>query len=150
MDRLRFYCYNYYNMISLIRKMDLITSLDDLVRAQEHLLRVKTLLKNNRYENYLYDPIGHIESELDRQIQIAKRKEVQQFGEREPFTPVVQEKETPKDKEKLYNVLEISTNGMNPPDSSFTSLSRAEATQKYESLLNEGISPDDIKIVRVQ
>ena len=137
-------------MISLIRKMDLITSLDDLVRAQEHLLRVKTLLKNNRYENYLYDPIGHIESELDRQIQIAKRKEVQQFGEREPFTPVVQEKETPKDKEKLYNVLEISTNGMNPPDSSFTSLSRAEATQKYESLLNEGISPDDIKIVRVQ
>ena len=130
--------------------MDLITSLDDLVRAQEHLLRVKTLLKNNRYENYLYDPIGHIESELDRQIQIAKRKEVQQFGEREPFTPVVQEKETPKDKEKLYNVLEISTNGMNPPDSSFTSLSRAEATQKYESLLNEGISPDDIKIVRVQ
>ena len=137
-------------MISLIRKMDLITSLDDLVRAQEHLLRVKTLLKNNRYENYLYDPIGHIESELDRQIQIAKRKEVQQFGEREPFTPVVQEKETPKDTEKLYNVLEISTNGMNPPDSSFTSLSRAEATQKYESLLNEGISPDDIKIVRVQ
>ena len=150
MDRLRFYCYNYYNMISLIRKMDLITSLDDLVRAQEHLLRVKTLLKNNRSETYLYDPSGHIESELDRQIQIAKRKEVQEFGEREPFTPVVQEKETPKDKEKLYNVLEISTNGMNPPDSSFTSLSRAEATQKYESLLNEGISPDDIKIVRVQ
>ena len=137
-------------MISLIRKMDLITSLDDLVRAQEHLLRVKALLKNNRYENYLYDPIGHIESELDRQIQIAKRKEVQQFGEREPFTPVIQEKETPKDTEKLYNVLEVSTNGMNPPDSSFTSLSRAEATQKYESLLNEGISPDDIKIVRVQ
>ena len=150
MDRLRFYCYNYYNMISLIRKMDLITSLDDLVRAQEHLLRVKSLLKNNRYENYLYDPIGHIESELDRQIQIAKRKEVQEFGDREPFTPIIQEKETPKNTEKLYNVLEVSTNGMNPPDSSFTSLSRAEATQKYESLLSEGISPDDIKIVRVQ
>jgi len=130
--------------------MDLITSLDDLVRAQEHLLRVKSLLKNNRYENYLYDPIGHIESELDRQIQIAKRKEVQEFGDREPFTPIIQEKETPKNTEKLYNVLEISTNGMNPPDSSFTSLSRAEATQKYESLLSEGISPDDIKIVRVQ
>ena len=137
-------------MISLIRKMDLITSLDDLVRAQEHLLRVKTLLKNNRYENYLYDPIGHIESELDRQIQIAKRKEVQEFGEREPFTPVVQEKETPKDTEKLYNVLEISTNGMNPPDSSFTSLSRAEATQKYEYLLSEGVNPENIKIVRVK
>ena len=130
--------------------MDLITSLDDLVRAQEHLLRVKSLLKNNRYENYLYDPIGHIESELDRQIQIAKRKEVQEFGDREPFTPIIQEKETPKNTEKLYNVLEVSTNGMNPPDSSFTSLSRAEATQKYESLLSEGISPDDIKIVRVQ
>ena len=137
-------------MISLIRKMDLVTSLDDLVRAQEHLLRVKTLLKNNRYESYLYDPIGHIESELDRQIQIAKRKEVQEFGEREPFTPVVQEKETPKDKEKLYNVLEISTNGMNPPDSSFTSLSRAEATIKYDGLLSEGVSPNDIKIVRVK
>ena len=130
--------------------MDLVTSLDDLIRAQEHLLRVKSILKNNRYESYLYDPISHIESELDRQIKIARRREVQDFGEREPFTPVVQEKETPKDKEKLYNVLEASTNGMNPPDSSFTFLSRAEATQKYEFLLSEGVSPENIKIVRVK
>ena len=145
-------------MISLIRKMDLVTSLDDLVRAQEHLLRVKALLKNNRYENYLYDPIGHIESELDRQIQIAKRKEVQQFGEREPFTPVVQEKETPKpqipteiaEEDMRYDVCEVMTNGVFPPDSSFTSLSRAEATLKYKGLLNDGVSPDDIKIKRVK
>ena len=137
--------------------MDLVTSLDDLVRAQEHLLRVKTLLKNNRYESYLYDPIGHIEKELDRQIQIAKKKEVQQFGDREPFTPVIQEKETPRvsrpepasDKE-LYDVLELCTTGFSAPDSSFTSLSRAEATIKYDGLLSEGVSPNDIKIVRVK
>ena len=144
-------------MISLIRKMDLVTSLDDLVRAQEHLLRVKALLKNNRYESYLYDPIGHIEKEIDRQIQIAKKKEVQQFGDREPFTPVIQEKETPRvprpepasDKE-LYDVLELCTTGFSAPDSSFTSLSRAEATLKYDGLLSEGVSPSDIKIVRVK
>ena len=141
-------------MISLIRKMDLVTSLDDLVRAQEHLLRVKALLKNNRYESYLYDPIGHIEKEIDRQIQIAKRKEVQQFGDREPFTPVIQEKETsrpePASDQELYDVLELCTTGFSAPDSSFTSLSRAEATIKYDGLLSEGVSPNDIKIVRVK
>ena len=146
--------------------MDLVTSLDDLIRAQEHLLRVKTLLKNNRYENYLYDPIGHIESELDRQIKVAKRKEVQQFGEREPFTPIIQEKETPKapiptekfprdmqiltEDQRLYDVLEEQTNGFFAPDSSYSSISRAEATQKYEELLASGISPNNIKIVRVK
>jgi hypothetical protein len=39
---------------------------------------------------------------------------------------------------------------MNPPDASYTSLSRVVAAQKYESLLAEGISPDDIKIKRVK
>tara|TARA_B100001989_G_scaffold200536_1_gene148999 strand:+ start:307 stop:747 length:441 start_codon:yes stop_codon:yes gene_type:complete len=146
--------------------MDLVTSLDDLIRAQEHLLRVKSILKNNRYESYLYDPIGHIESELDRQIKIARRREVQDFGEREPFTPVVQEKETPKapiptekfprdlqiltEDKRLYDVLEEQTNGFFAPDSSYSSLSRAEATQKYEFLLSEGVSPENIKIVRVK
>ena len=138
--------------------MDLVTSLDDLIRAQEHLLRVKSILKNNRYESYLYDPISHIESELDRQIKIARRKEVQDFGEREPFTPVVQEKETSKpqipteiaEEDMRYDVCEVMTNGVFPPDSSFTSLSRAEATLKYDGLLSEGVSPRDIKIVRVK
>ena len=143
--------------------MDLVTSLDDLIRAQEHLLRVKSILKNNRYESYLYDPIGHIESELDRQIKIARRKEVQDFGEREPFSPIIQEKETPIPTEKfprdmqiltedkrLYDVLEEQTNGFFAPDSSYSSLSRAEATQKYDFLLSEGISPENIKIVRVK
>ena len=146
--------------------MDLVTSLDDLIRAQEHLLRVKSILKNNRYESYLYDPIGHIESELDRQIKIARRREVQDFGEREPFTPVVQEKETPKapiptekfprdlqiltEDKRLYDVLEEQTNGFFPPDSSYTSLSRESASSKYEELLASGISPDNIKIVRVK
>ena len=153
-------------MISLICKMDLVTSLDDLVRAQEHLLRVKTLLKNNRYETYLYDPINHLETELDRQIRQAKQNEVKEYGEREPFTPVIKEEETPKapiptekfprdlqiltEDQRLYDVLEEQTNGFFAPDSSYSSLSRAEATQKYEYLLSEGVAPDNIKIVRVK
>ena len=103
---------------------------------------------------------------MDRQIKIARRKEVQDFGEREPFTPVVQEKETPKapiptekfprdlqiltEDKRLYDVLEEQTNGFFAPDSSYSSLSRAEATQKYEFLLSEGVSPENIKIVRVK
>ena len=33
------------------------------------------------------------------------------------------------DTEKLYDVLEVSTNGMNPPDASYTSLSRVAASK---------------------
>ena len=52
--------------------------------------------------------------------------------------------------DRLYNVLELSTNGYFPPDTSYTSLSRVVASQKYENLLAEGVSPDNIKIVRVK
>ena len=52
--------------------------------------------------------------------------------------------------ERLYNVLEEQTNGFFPPDTSYTSLSRVGASQKYESLLSQGVSPDSIKIVRVK
>ena len=52
--------------------------------------------------------------------------------------------------ERLYNVLEEQTNGFFPPDTSYTSLSRVVASQKYENLLAEGLSPDNIKIVRVK
>ena len=132
--------------------MDLVTSLDDLVRAQEHLLRVKALLKNNRFEKYLYESIIQIESELDRQIRLTREQEVKVYGEREPFSPIVQEKETSSDsqKSKLYDVLEEQTNGWFPPDSSYSSLSRESATSKYEELMAGGVNPNHIKIVRIK
>ena len=52
--------------------------------------------------------------------------------------------------ERLYNVLEEQTNGFFPPDTSYTSLSRVGAAQKHEELLASGVSPNDIKIVRVK
>tara|TARA_R100001443_G_scaffold101987_1_gene109984 strand:+ start:227 stop:625 length:399 start_codon:yes stop_codon:yes gene_type:complete len=132
--------------------MDLVTSLDDLVRAQEHLLRVKALLKNNRFEKYLYESIIQIESELDRQIRLTREQEVKVYGEREPFSPIVQEKETSSDSQKsnLYDVLEEQTNGWFPPDSSYSSLSRESATSKYEELMAGGVNPNNIKIVRIK
>ena len=132
--------------------MDLVTSLDDLVRAQEHLLRVKALLKNNRFEKYLYESIIQIESELDRQIRLTREQEVKVYGEREPFSPIVQEKETSSDSQKsnLYDVLEEQTNGWFPPDSSYSSISRESATSKYEELMAGGVNPNHIKIVRIK
>ena len=55
-----------------------------------------------------------------------------------------------KDTEKLYDVLENQTTGFYLPDSSYSSLSRVGAAKKYEELLSSGVSPNDIKIVRVK
>ena len=55
-----------------------------------------------------------------------------------------------KDTEKLYDVLENQTTGFYLPDTSYSSLSRVVASQKYEELLASGVSPNDIKIVRVK
>ena len=51
------------------------------------------------------------------------------------------------EKNKLYDVLELQTNGYFPPDTSYTSLTREAASSKYEELIQEGVSPDYIKVV---
>ena len=103
-------------------------------QAQYHLSKLEGLIKNNKWYSHLYSHLAAVEGELVRQVAILEKDKSEDIP----------------DTEKLYDVLEVSTNGMNPPDASYTSLSRVVAAQKYESLLAEGISPDDIKIKRVK
>ena len=110
------------------------SELSQLKDAQYHLSKLEGLIKNNKWYSHLYSHLAAVEGELQRQVAILEKDKSEDIP----------------DTEKLYDVLEVSTNGMNPPDSSYTSLSRVEAAQKYESLLAEGISPDDIKIKRVK
>ena len=110
------------------------SELSQLKDAQYHLSQLEGLIKNNKWYSHLYSHLAAVEGELVRQVAILEKDKSEDIP----------------DTEKLYDVLEVSTNGMNPPDASYTSLSRVEAAQKYESLLAEGISPDDIKIKRVK
>ena len=110
------------------------SELSQLKDAQYHLSKLEGLIKNNKWYSHLYSHLAAVEGELVRQVAILEKDKSEDIP----------------DTEKLYDVLEVSTNGMNPPDASYTSLSRVEAAQKYESLLAEGISPDDIKIKRVK
>ena len=110
------------------------SELSQLKDAQYHLSKLEGLIKNNKWYSHLYSHLAAVEGVL--QIQVALLE-----YDKSEYIP---------DTEKLYDVLEVSTNGMNPPDASYTSLSRVVAAQKYESLLAEGISPDDIKIKRVK
>ena len=110
------------------------SELSQLKDAQYHLSKLEGLIKNNKWYSHLYSHLAAVEGELQRQVAILEKDKSEDIP----------------DTEKLYDVLEISTNGMNPPDASYTSLSRVVAAQKYESLLAEGISPDDIKIKRVK
>ena len=110
------------------------SELSQLKDAQYHLSKLEGLIKNNKWYSHLYSHLAAVEGELQRQVAILEKDKSEDIP----------------DTEKLYDVLEVSTNGMNPPDASYTSLSRVEAAQKYESLLAEGISPDDIKIKRVK
>ena len=110
------------------------SELSQLKDAQYHLSKLEGLIKNNKWYSHLYSHLAAVEGELVRQVALLEKDKSEDIP----------------DTEKLYDVLEVSTNGMNPPDSSYTSLSRVEAAQKYESLLAEGISPDDIKIKRVK
>ena len=110
------------------------SELSQLKDAQYHLSQLEGLIKNNKWYSHLYSHLAAVEGELQRQVAILEKDKSEDIP----------------DTEKLYDVLEVSTNGMNPPDASYTSLSRVVAAQKYESLLAEGISPDDIKIKRVK
>ncbi len=110
------------------------SELSQLKDAQYHLSKLEGLIKNNKWYSHLYSHLAAVEGELQRQVAILEKDKSEDIP----------------DTEKLYDVLEISTNGMNPPDASYTSLSRVEAAQKYESLLAQGISPDDVKIKRVK
>ena len=110
------------------------SELSQLKDAQYHLSALEGLIKNNKWYSHLYSHLAAVEGELQRQVAILEKDKSEDIP----------------DTEKLYDVLEVSTNGMNPPDASYTSLSRVVAAQKYESLLAQGISPDDIKIKRVK
>ena len=110
------------------------SELSQLKDAQYHLSALEGLIKNNKWYSHLYSHLAAVEGELQRQVAILEKDKSEDIP----------------DTEKLYDVLEVSTNGMNPPDASYTSLSRVVAAQKYESLLAEGVSPDDIKIKRVK
>ena len=110
------------------------SELSQLKDAQYHLSKLEGLIKNNKWYSHLYSHLAAVEGELQRQVAILEKDKSEDIP----------------DTEKLYDVLEVSTNGMNPPDASYTSLSRVVAAQKYESLLAQGISPDDVKIKRVK
>ena len=110
------------------------SELSQLKDAQYHLSALEGLIKNNKWYSHLYSHLAAVEGELQRQVALLEKDKSEDIP----------------DTEKLYDVLEVSTNGMNPPDSSYTSLSRVVAAQKYESLLAQGISPDDVKIKRVK
>ena len=111
--------------------------LSALKQAQYHLKELEGHIKDNKWYSHLYSHLAAVEGELQRQVAIL---------EASPQAKV----EDIEDTEKLYNVLEEQTNGFFPPDTSYTSLSRVGASQKYESLLSQGVSPDSIKIVRVK
>ena len=110
------------------------SELSQLKDAQYHLSKLEGLIKNNKWYSHLYSHLAAVEGELQRQVALLEKDKSEDIP----------------DTEKLYDVLEVSTNGMNPPDASYTSLSRVVAAQKYESLLAQGISPDDVKIKRVK
>ena len=113
------------------------SELSSLKQAQYHLKELEGHIKGNKWYSHLYSHLAAVEGELQRQVAILEN------------TPKAKVEDI-EDTEKLYNVLEEQTNGFFPPDTSYTSLSRVGAAQKYEELLAAGVSPDDIKIVRVK
>ena len=113
------------------------SELSSLKQAQYHLKELEGHIKDNKWYSHLYSHLAAVEGELQRQVAIL---------EASPQAKI----EDIEDTEKLYNVLEEQTNGFFPPDNSYTSLSRVGASQKYENLLAEGLSPENIKIVRVK
>ena len=113
------------------------SELNKLKNAQYHLDELEKMISGNKWYSQLYQHIAAVDGELHRQVAILEN------------TPKAKTEDI-EDTEKLYNVLEEQTNGFFPPDTSYTSLSRVGASQKYESLLSQGVSPDSIKIVRVK
>ena len=118
------------------------SELSALKQAQYHLKELEGHIKDNKWYSHLYSHLAAVEGELQRQVESLEGAKVKITDS----SPAGEIPET----ERLYNVLEEQTNGFFPPDTSYTSLSRVEASQKYESLLSQGVSPDSIKIVRVK
>ena len=113
------------------------SELNKLKNAQYHLDELEKMISGNKWYSHLYSHIAAVEGELQRQVAILENLPKAKTEDIE-------------DTEKLYDVLENQTTGFFPPDTSYTSLSRVGAAQKYEELLASGVSPNDIKIVRVK
>ena len=113
------------------------SELSALKQAQYHLKELEGHIKDNKWYGHLYSHLAAVEGELQRQVAILEN------------TPKAKTEDI-EDTEKLYDVLENQTTGFYLPDSSYSSLSRVVASQKYEQLLAAGVSPNDIKIVRVK
>ena len=113
------------------------SELSALKQAQYHLKQLEGHIKDNKWYSHLYSHLAAVEGELQRQVAILEN------------TPKAKTEDI-KDTEKLYDVLENQTTGFFPPDASYTRLSRVGAAQKHEELLASGVSPNDIKIVRVK
>ena len=113
------------------------SELNKLKNAQYHLKELEGYIKDNKWYSHLYSHLAAVEGELQRQVAILEN------------TPKAKTEDI-EDTEKLYDVLENQTTGFFLPDSSYSSLSRVVASQKYEQLLAAGVSPNDIKIVRVK
>ena len=118
------------------------SELSSLKLAQYHFKELEGHIKNNKWDSHLYSHLAAVEGVLQRQVETLEGTKVKIMDN----SAAGEIPET----ERLYNVLEEQTNGFFPPDTSYTSLSRVVASQKYENLLAEGLSPDNIKIVRVK
>ena len=113
------------------------SELNKLKNAQYHLDELEKMISGNKWYSHLYSHIAAIDGELHRQVAILEN------------LPKAKAEDI-KDTEKLYDVLENQTTGFYLPDSSYSSLTRVVASRKYEELLAAGVSPNDIKIVRVK
>ena len=118
------------------------SELSSLKQAQYHLKELEGHIKDNKWYSHLYSHLAAVEGELQRQVETLE-------GIKVKIADNSAAGEIP-ETDRLYNVLELSTNGYFPPDTSYTSLSRVVASRKYEELLAEGVSPNSIKIVRVK
>ena len=113
------------------------SELNKLKNAQYHLDELEKMISGNKWYSQLYQHLAAVDGELHRQVAILENL---------PKAKV----EDIKDTEKLYDVLENQTTGFYLPDTSYSSLTRVGAAQKHEELLASGVSPNDIKIVRVK
>ena len=113
------------------------SELNKLKNAQYHLDELEKMISGNKWYSHLYSHIAAVEGELQRQVAILENLPKAKTEDIE-------------DTEKLYDVLENQTTGFYLPDSSYSSLTRGVASRKYEELLAAGVSPNDIKIVRVK
>ena len=121
------------------------SELSSLKQAQYHLKQLEGHIKDNKWYSHLYQHLAAVEGELARQVSILESTP-------DPKVKILDGNgagEIP-ETDRLYDVLEEQTNGFFPPDASYTRLSRVGASQKYDDLLSEGVSPNSIKIVRVK